>query len=469
MAAQVPFHRWGGEGVPLPVRQQLFNIGSGAACCVVCGQAGHGIHNCSVAHLPEGQALAAAWDKKWLLLLGKELISYALCPNDAEYIRRSAAMSAKSVVDRAAVIAFQREHAIQSTSPGYGGSFGKPTARQFTANHPASVAQPAAALRSSAAAMPKRKPKPKPVPKTPASNPAVAAPAAPKPRKRGGKRKNRRQREVVQAASTQAYGLQAAEMEVDATSPSSIVAAVQSPPHSVIRTSASPRIQALRTSRSTAMTPPPIPPLLPAGDHLVPVSSPLLPSPASSPPRAAGQLLPHPAPLLPSPGTAFRSIAVGSSSGSTEVSQTDGRQSRSTEPCDGKNIRSISASALVPIGKSVRSSDDVCIPTAAQRGSVTVGSMSTAVVVHSQPSQPSQRPYQLWSLERYLAATSSSRRLFWQRATEDKRWGIAAALSNMPERTAVQEARQDFGAERWGLKPGGGGAAELADEDDEYL
>ena len=112
------------------------------------------------------------------------------------------------------------------------------------------------------------------------------------------------------------------------------------------------------------------------------------------------------------------------------------------------------------------------------RGSVTVGSMSTAVVVHSQPSQPlhsqsSQHLYQLWSFDRYLAATSSSRRLFWQRATEDKRWEVAAALSNMPERTeAVQEARQDFGSERWGLKPGGGGgggAAELPDEDDVYL
>ena len=42
----------------------------------------------------------------------------------------------------------------------------------------------------------------------------------------------------------------------------------------------------------------------------------------------------------------------------------------------------------------------------------------------------------------------------------------------MPERTeAVQEARLEYGAERWGLKPGGGsgGAAEPADEDAEYL
>ena len=126
----------------------------------------------------------------------------------------------------------------------------------------------------------------------------------------------------------------------------------------------------------------------------------------------------------------------------------------------------------------MRSSDDVCVPATARRGQVTVGSISTAIVVHSQssnpsavaPSQSSQRPYQLWSLDRYLAATSSSRKLFWQRATEDKRWEIAAALSNMPERTeAVQEARQDFDAERWGLNPGGGGGAELPNEDEECL
>ena len=235
------------------------------------------------------------------------------------------------------------------------------------------------------------------------------------------------------------------------------------------------------------MTPPPLLPLPPASDQLVQVSSPLLPLPALSPPRVQ-PLLPA-VPLLPSPGTAFRSIAAGSSdesstsgggssSSSTEASSSEGRHSRSAEPSDGKNARSISASALVPTGKSVRSCDDVCVPASAQRGQVSVGSISTAIVVHSQPSQPvaalqsqsSQRPYQLWSLDRYLAATSSSRRFFWQRAAEDKRWEIAAALSNLPERTeAVQEARLDFGAERWGLKPGGGSAAEPPNEDDEYV
>ena len=478
MFAQVPFHRWGGEGIPMPVRQQLFDIGAGASCCVLCGRAGHGIHTCTKLNAPESQMLLAAWDKKWMLLLGQELTRYALCPDDAEYRRLSAALLVKSAVDHAAVLAFQREHAIKLTSPGYGGSFGRQLPKQPAVGTSAPVPQANAAPTHS---KPKPKPKPKSVPKAPAKISVVGAPdAASPPVKRPRRRRNRRHRKVQQAASTQAYGLHTADMEMDAavSAPSPVV-------RSPIRTGASPRMQALRTSRSTAMTPPPLLPLPSASNQLVQVSSPLLPLPTSSPQRAAGQLLPHPAPLLPSPGTAFRSIAVGSSiecnnSSSGNNSEASLRQGRSVEPSDGKNVRSISASALVPTSKSVRSSDDVCIPTSARRGEVTVGSISTAVVVRSQPSQPtaavpsqsSQRPYQLWSLDRYLAATSSSRKLFWQRAAEDKRWEIAAALSNLPERTeAVQEARQDFGAERWGLNPGGGAgvAAELPDEDDEYL
>ena len=485
MVAQVPFHRWGGEGVPLPVRQQLFDIGSGATSCVVCSQPGHGIHTCPNTQSAEGQALAAAWDKKWLLLLGQELIRYAMCPDDAEYRRLSAALQLKLPVDRAAVLAFQRQNAIQSTSPGYGVVFGRQLAKPANTSQSAQVPQPSAVLKSKPKPAPKQAPKPAPkqAPKAPAKISIVATPAVPQPVKHERKHRNRRQRKAQQAASTQVYGLQTSEMEVDAAPPS-LVPAAPSPPRSAIRTSASPKIQALRTSRSTAITPPP--PLPSSNEQTVQVSSPLQRSPTSSPPRAAGQLPPPPAPLLPSPGTAFRSIAVGcssnssSSSSSTEVSHLEDRQSRSTAPSEGKNTRSISASALVPTSKSVRSGDDVCIPAAAQRGQVSVGSMSTAIVVHSQPvavvpSQSSQRPYQLWSLDRYLAATSSSRKLFWQRAAEDKRWEIAAALSNMPERTeAVQEAWQDFGAERWGLKPGGGGgggndAAEPADEDEQYL
>ena len=151
MVVQVPFHRWGGEGIPLPVRQQLVEIGGGAAFCVVCG-----IHTCHNAHSPEGQALMAAWDKKWLLLLGQELIRYALCPDDAEYCRRLAALPVTSLVDRAAVVAFQREHAIQSTSPGYGGLFGRQPAKKLATSQPAPTPQ------RSAAPKPTQKPKPKP-------------------------------------------------------------------------------------------------------------------------------------------------------------------------------------------------------------------------------------------------------------------------------------------------------------------
>ena len=229
MVVQVPFHRWGGEGIPLPVRQQLVEIGGGAACCVVCGHSGHGVHTCHNAQSPEGQALMAAWDKKWLLLLGQELIRYALCPDDTEYRRRSAALSVTSLVDRAAVVAFQREHAIQSTSPGYGGSFGRQPAKKPAASQPAPTPQRSAAPNST----PKPKPKPKQPPKAPAkiSVVAAAAPAVPAERaKRQRKRGNRRQRKTQQAASTQAYGLQATEMEVDATASSSFVSEARNKP-----------------------------------------------------------------------------------------------------------------------------------------------------------------------------------------------------------------------------------------------
>ena len=274
MVAQVPFHRWGGEGVPLPVRQQLFDIGSGATSCVVCGQPGHGIHTCHNTQSAEGQALAAAWDKKWLLLLGQELIRYAMCPDDAEYRRLSAALQLKSPVDRAAVLAFQRQHAIQSTSPGYGGVFGRQLAKPANTSQSAQVPQPSAVLKSKPKPAPKQAPKPAPkqAPKAPAKISIVAAPAAvPQPVKHKRKRRNRRQRKAQQVASTQVYGLQTSEMEVDAA-PSSLVPAAPSPPRSAIRTSASPRMQAVRTSRSTAITPPP--PLPSSNEQTVPVSFP---------------------------------------------------------------------------------------------------------------------------------------------------------------------------------------------------
>ena len=165
MVVQVPFHRWGGEGVPLPVRQQLFEIGAGATCCVVCGHVSHGVHNCPNVNSPEGQALAAAWDKKWLLLLWQELIRYSFCPDDAEYRRLCAALPVKSIVDHMAVLAFQRQHAIKSTSPGYGGSVRRRSAKQPTTSQPAPVPQPSA--HSKQKPPPKPKPKPKQVPKRP--------------------------------------------------------------------------------------------------------------------------------------------------------------------------------------------------------------------------------------------------------------------------------------------------------------
>ena len=54
---QVPFHRWSGEGIPWPVRQQLHRIGAGAPACVICGQSGHGLHYCPRLNTQEGQQM----------------------------------------------------------------------------------------------------------------------------------------------------------------------------------------------------------------------------------------------------------------------------------------------------------------------------------------------------------------------------------------------------------------------------
>ena len=102
----------------MPVRQQLHRMGAGAPACAICGQAGHGLHYCPTLTTSEGCVMWAAWDKKWLLLLGQELMRYALCSDDAEYRRRSAALFSKCVVDRAEVLAFRRQHGIKSTAAG---------------------------------------------------------------------------------------------------------------------------------------------------------------------------------------------------------------------------------------------------------------------------------------------------------------------------------------------------------------
>ena len=108
---------------------------------------------------------------------------------------------------------------------------------------------------------------------------------------------------------------------------------------------------------------------------------------------------------------------------------------------------------------------DVCIPSSSQRGVELIGS-SNALVVVSQSS--SKRPYETWNLEKYVAATSDSRKLFWERASGQKKLDIARGLSFLKERDdVVQEARLDFAAEEWGLKIGRAPPV-VIDEEDVY-
>jgi hypothetical protein len=135
--------------------------------------------------------------------------------------------------------------------------------------------------------------------------------------------------------------------------------------------------------------------------------------------------------------------------------EVSGRRSRAEtrSPLGEKNSRSISLSAVVPIGKSGRGGADACVPPSEQRGQETVGGLSEAPVPLSQAR--AHWPYQKWNLKKYLEEPTSSRKLFWERACPEKKAEIAAQLSQLREREeVVQEARQEFGAEAFGLRAG---------------
>ena len=399
MYSQVPFHRWGGEGIPLPVRVQLFRIGAGADACILCSQKNHGIHLCPKRNTTESQGLWAAWDKKWLLLLGQELIRYSMCSDDEEYRRRSAALFAKSPVDGASVRTFKREHGIKSTARGFAGNDGSASSKPPVRTMQATVTSTNLA---DSDLVGKRK-----------------------------QRRRNRQRKDSDTVGTRLKASQQGQMEIDADESNSRAVPVAKSATASTMNYGSPKgkeklnVQEIRSSRGTAMTPPPHRPVQ----------------------QSNGQLVPCTGPLLIPPSIGFRSYA-------SLNCESKGRQGRSVQSSEEKSARSISASASIPVGKSVRTSADVCVPPVEARGEEEVGSSSTALVVV--PSQTSRRPYEQFSLQRYVSSTSASRKLFWERASGAKKWEIAKALSRLPERDEVlQEARMEFGAEKYGLVVGG--------------
>ena len=407
MFPQVAFHRWCGEGIPLPVRLQLFRIGAGADACILCGMKNHGIHLCPKLQTTEGQELWAAWDKKWLLLLGQELIRYSMCSDDDEYRRRSAAWFAKSVVDGSSVRAFKNENGIKSTARGFAGKGGSASSK------PRMPTQSTAAY----------------------TNGNTNANTNPN----NVTRKRRQRRPKQQRNGNNLKPDQRGQMDVDAeennlplvriSQSATVLNTNNGFPKGKSNNDRSPKgkekqtVQEVRTSRGTAMTPPP---------QIL---------------KSSGQLVPHTGPLLNLPPIGFRSIVSSNP-------DLDGRQSRSAYSSEEKGARSISASASIPVGKSLRTSADVCVPPVEARGEEELGSSSTALVVV--PSQSSKRPYEQFNMQRYVSSTSASRKLFWERASGAKKWEIAKALSCLPERDEVlQEARMEFGAEKYGLVVGG--------------
>ena len=102
---QFPHYRW--RGLPKVVQQQLYRLGVGAAECVLCGARQHGCYDCPQRSSPNGWAMWQAWERRWLLLQAKELEIYALSVTEGEYLRRSGAVFARSVVTRAVVAQFR--------------------------------------------------------------------------------------------------------------------------------------------------------------------------------------------------------------------------------------------------------------------------------------------------------------------------------------------------------------------------
>ena len=161
--------------------------------------------------------------------------------------------------------------------------------------------------------------------------------------------------------------------------------------------------------------------------------------------QPASSRVPATGPLLPSPKSSFRPIRVPANPGEVLAiaGPSDGRQSRGDQPSEGKSSRCLSSSAPIPTGKSGRSDEDVCVPSAELRGEVPIGSAALVAVNQSQSSNTgSRRPYEQWTVARYLVANHSGRKFLWERAA----------------------ARLDFGAEKWGLCAGGAPSIDIDDE-----
>ena len=481
MFSQVPVHRWGCEGIPVPVRAQLFQMGASASCCVICGLRGHGVYYCPRLHTAEGKELWAAWDKKWLLLTGQELIRYALCSDDAEYRRQAAALSSRQAVDCQAVRAFRREHRIKQSARGCTLYQPPPPAASTQAPN-VSVAPRAAKKKRTQKTQKKSKKANADLPfdgmhvdaDTEAAcimavdSSASAEVVVPSPKGKGrvsAERNDTAPRQIETGKAVQSLKNQAKQnangrnAEQPKISPKRAV----EPPND--KPVPKPVVQALRTSRGTKpMTPPPTSSF----------SSSWTSSSSSSPPRARqpdNALLP---PLLPSPKSSFRPIQVPNNPGEVLqiVGPDAGRRSRDEQPSGSKSSRSLSSSAPVPTGKTGRTEEDVCVPPAGARGEVPIGSAALVVVSQSQASSSSstssRRPYEQWTVARYLVANHNGRKLFWERASDHKRTEVALELSHLPERHEVfQEARLDFNAEKWGLCVGAASPIDIDDDDND--
>ena len=89
-----------------------------------------------------------------------------------------------------------------------------------------------------------------------------------------------------------------------------------------------------------------------------------------------------------------------------------------------------------------------------------VGTSSALVVASQRNTRLSNRPYGRWEIDTYGNAEFMDRKLFWQRASDEKKMKLAAELRADPgQQDLWTEAVSEFHAHKW-LQPADG------DEDD---
>ena len=450
---QFPHYRW--RGLPKVVQQQLYRLGVGAAECVLCGARQHGCYDCPQRSSPNGWAMWQAWERRWLLLQAKELEIYALSGTEGEYLRRSGAVFARSVVTRAVVAQFrwpaagqQPKTAMRAPMPA-SPSPQRSAPQRVVAFSPPQQRVPATSPPQARAQMPTRQQQPQ-------RPQAAPQPNSKKKKNRGGKKT---QRQETGPAATAPRAVPPVPAQAAAPKPPAKREEAK-PPASAKPPAAQERAPAAAPATAAAADRPPS-----RAQLLTPIprrpGSSQQPLPPRAPPRQ-GSVAPSPAPLTVEDmevAGAFHPIQpVPAPAAQAEGSQPAAAASR---PPSWLDQRTVSPSAAVLSRKSGRASEVPGVSPVERRPEAALGGEGSVTLC-------SQRggniPYSRWKPDRYLQAEEAARHVFWTNAQPEQKTEIAQAIPDkFREQDDVYQQARGMGAEAWGLGRGRGVMASLAD------